>query len=288
MTDHHATLGVTRDATLEDIQAAYRLRARLLHPDRHQGAGDDVVREAERSMKALNEAYSVLKAQTKRAPGAQAGGTAPPRTPPRAEPSGPPETPKGEQLSTLHRYLMTRSIPMDRIVSHLVAVADESIKHPGNGLDPEELAVDLIGRVCSKIEAAAVAVDAGVLLSIRGDRSIVLWEAFGRAAVEIHRTARRDKSAWSAADHQLDLARVAQQALKPHVHEATQKRLRAVPGRFRSYGDPGDAKERGQRSSESTPAGTSKGSGFLYGFFCTLLALALLGASVAFLYHLAS
>ena len=56
--DHYATLGVPGTASAEQIRAAYRMRARQLHPDR-------VVDPAERSraearMSVVNEAWRVL------------------------------------------------------------------------------------------------------------------------------------------------------------------------------------------------------------------------------------
>ena len=58
--DPYAVLGVTRDATDGEIRATYHRRAALLHPDRHQGAPPEVVAEAERAMRALNDAWAVL------------------------------------------------------------------------------------------------------------------------------------------------------------------------------------------------------------------------------------
>jgi hypothetical protein len=59
-------LGVTPDATADELRAAYRVRAQLVHPDRHAGA-DPAVRElAETEMAALNEAIAVLADPTQR------------------------------------------------------------------------------------------------------------------------------------------------------------------------------------------------------------------------------
>lgn len=56
MKDPYATLGVSRDATAEEITAAYRRLAREYHPDRNPGNA-----VAEQRMKEINAAYDVLK-----------------------------------------------------------------------------------------------------------------------------------------------------------------------------------------------------------------------------------
>src|SRR5438105_111395 len=48
------------------MQHAYRVRAQLLHPDRHRGASKDVVQEAEREMTRLNEAWGVIRDEGQR------------------------------------------------------------------------------------------------------------------------------------------------------------------------------------------------------------------------------
>jgi molecular chaperone DnaJ len=50
--DFYAVLGVSKDATADDIKKAYRKKARALHPDAHPGNEDE--------FKAVGEAYSVL------------------------------------------------------------------------------------------------------------------------------------------------------------------------------------------------------------------------------------
>lgn len=58
--DYYDTLGVSRDASRDDIQRAYRKLARKYHPDLNKGAG------AEDRFKEINEAYEVLKDTEKR------------------------------------------------------------------------------------------------------------------------------------------------------------------------------------------------------------------------------
>lgn len=53
--DYYAILGISRDASPEDIKKAYRSRSLELHPDKHKGD-----KEAERKFKEVNEAYEVL------------------------------------------------------------------------------------------------------------------------------------------------------------------------------------------------------------------------------------
>src|SRR4029450_298022 len=59
--DYYATLGVTKNASQEEIQRAYRKLARKYHPDVNKTP------DAEEKFKDIGEAYEVLKDPDKRA-----------------------------------------------------------------------------------------------------------------------------------------------------------------------------------------------------------------------------
>ncbi|RYD03396.1 hypothetical protein N752_19655 [Desulforamulus aquiferis] len=61
--DYYEVLGVSRDASPEDLKKAYRKLARQYHPDAYSGNKD----EAEAKFKEIAEAYAVLSDQEKRA-----------------------------------------------------------------------------------------------------------------------------------------------------------------------------------------------------------------------------
>lgn len=65
--DYYKILGVPRDASAEDLKKAYRTLSKRWHPDMQQGKTDSEKTEAEERFKEINEAYSVLGDQEKRA-----------------------------------------------------------------------------------------------------------------------------------------------------------------------------------------------------------------------------
>ncbi|MDR0942650.1 MAG: molecular chaperone DnaJ [Holosporales bacterium] len=60
--DYYSILGVSKDATQEDLKKAYRKLAVKYHPDKNPGD-----KQAEEKFKEINEAYDVLKDEQKRA-----------------------------------------------------------------------------------------------------------------------------------------------------------------------------------------------------------------------------
>ena len=60
--DYYEVLGVSKDASENDIKKAYRKAAMKYHPDRNPGN-----KEAEEKFKEVNEAYAVLSDKDKRA-----------------------------------------------------------------------------------------------------------------------------------------------------------------------------------------------------------------------------
>src|SRR6185295_13650923 len=62
MADHYQILGVARDATLEQIKAAYKRLAMKWHPDKNSERQD----EANEKFKEINQAYGILGDSEKR------------------------------------------------------------------------------------------------------------------------------------------------------------------------------------------------------------------------------
>ena len=63
--DYYSILGVSKDATADDLKKAYRKLAKQYHPDAQHTEEDK--KNAEAKFKEINEAYSVLSDDTKRA-----------------------------------------------------------------------------------------------------------------------------------------------------------------------------------------------------------------------------
>jgi len=60
--DPWTVLGVDASSGLAEARRAYLIRSQLLHPDRHQGAVPEVMAEAERAMRELNDAWQAVRA----------------------------------------------------------------------------------------------------------------------------------------------------------------------------------------------------------------------------------
>ena len=71
MTDPYKVLGVSRDATDEEVKKAYRQMARKYHPDNFQNSPESKL--AEEKMKEINEAYEQIK-KIRSEPTSRAGG----------------------------------------------------------------------------------------------------------------------------------------------------------------------------------------------------------------------
>ncbi|HEY1478412.1 MAG TPA: J domain-containing protein [Gaiellales bacterium] len=78
MVDPYEIIGVSRDASLDEIRAAYRRSAQVVHPDRFESSNDGVRAEAERRMLQLNAAMDAIEAERAVQP-----------PPPAAAPDGP-------------------------------------------------------------------------------------------------------------------------------------------------------------------------------------------------------
>ncbi|MGM9653589.1 MAG: J domain-containing protein [Eubacteriales bacterium] len=74
MKDPYTVLGVSRDASDEDIKKAYRALARKYHPDNY--AGSNLADVAEEKMKEINEAYDAIRKMRAAGPSAQQSGYA--------------------------------------------------------------------------------------------------------------------------------------------------------------------------------------------------------------------
>ena len=73
MKDPYSVLGVSRDASDEDIKKAYRELARKYHPDKY--AGSDLAELAEEKMKEVNAAYDeILAMRSGKQTGSSSGG----------------------------------------------------------------------------------------------------------------------------------------------------------------------------------------------------------------------
>jgi len=54
-------LGITKDATNDEVKKAYKKMAMKHHPDKVAGMGEEVTRKATEKFQAINEAYERIK-----------------------------------------------------------------------------------------------------------------------------------------------------------------------------------------------------------------------------------
>ena len=66
MLNHYDVLGVEQNADLDAIRRAWRVKVRLLHPDKHQGSPHDVQAEAASETLRVNRAWDTLRDPEKR------------------------------------------------------------------------------------------------------------------------------------------------------------------------------------------------------------------------------
>ena len=59
--NYYDILGVSKNASENDIKKAYRALAIKYHPDNAANLGDEAIRQATESMKQINEAWEVVK-----------------------------------------------------------------------------------------------------------------------------------------------------------------------------------------------------------------------------------
>jgi len=127
--DPWAVLGIERTATPEEARRAYLLRSQLLHPDRHQGSSPELLAEAERAMRALNEAWAHVRDElAEGAPGSPGETRAPPAGPSDQQ-EAPPRPPPGPGPGGVDEWI-------DWVMARLAVAA----RSDGDPLQPVEIA----------------------------------------------------------------------------------------------------------------------------------------------------
>ena len=59
--DYYEVLGVSKNATADELKKAYRKAAIKYHPDKVATLGEDVQKAAEEKFKAVNQAYEAIR-----------------------------------------------------------------------------------------------------------------------------------------------------------------------------------------------------------------------------------
>jgi hypothetical protein len=121
--DPWTVLGVDASAGFAEARRAYLVRSQLLHPDRHQGAVPEVMAEAERAMRELNDAWQAVRAHFAEPGPATPSGV---RRDGHRAPSDRADQPAGE---------LSPELSLDWVVGRLVNAA----RVHGDPLAPEEI-----------------------------------------------------------------------------------------------------------------------------------------------------
>jgi DnaJ domain len=120
LSDPWQLLGVPPTATYEEARHAFRVRSQLIHPDRHQGAGADVLREAERNFRELEGAWAFVRRQLMARGRAKEAAEAHDRWPPAPETG---ERPTMAQINALKARISAMSVDEVRLTAR--AATDE-------------------------------------------------------------------------------------------------------------------------------------------------------------------
>lgn len=155
MQTHYEVLGVSREATVEEIKRAYHRRARLYHPDRHAASPMPVRTEAERWMQSLNIAWQVLQDDRRRRRYDHSLTVAPARRSRRDRPS-----PKTPLLGTGFSYWLGGVGPRssDGRTAYNLRVTGATTLAPLAGLAPDRLV---------SLHAAGASIPDGELVHLR-------------------------------------------------------------------------------------------------------------------------